>query len=135
MICFRGTLFVPFLEDLGEGRLTVCLGDLDIWLLFDTEKFFAAVFDCICAILEALNLGLVAKLPNTATILIVVDVLVGVDGPDHFLLVGLFKRVISGWVERQLVSLRSRESRTKVVLPSPVCTQQIHEVQLFLGPN
>jgi hypothetical protein len=78
VICFRRALFVPFLKDLGEGRLTVCLGNLDLWLFY-AEKVFLAVFDCFCTILEALNLGLVAKLSNTATILIVVDVLIGVD--------------------------------------------------------
>lgn len=86
----RRALFVSFLEDLRKVGFAFRLGDLNC-RLFNAKKILATIFYCVWATLKAFNFRDMTILPSSATILIVVNVLVWILWLDHLLLVVIFE--------------------------------------------
>ena len=87
------------------------------FILFYVKEVLAEGLDSIMTSLEGLDFGDVAELSPSAAVLLVEDVLVRVDYPDHFFFRLVIKQVVlycSTSLDR--VEIRQREGFTEIVL-------------------
>ena len=123
---------MSLLKNLREVLISIFLGR---WLnrLFHSKQVLAEWINSILATLEAIDFRDMSQLAATATILIILNMLVRVDNLDHLLLQFIFKLIqCRCWVEEELGVIDQERLLTSILMVL-INAKQVNNVVLLSG--